>query len=238
MITDIHSHVLPGIDDGAKDWRMTLDMLDKSYEAGVRTVMATPHHLPWKRPADPDEIRRLCREASDRFREEKKKEMKILPGQELFYYRELGDTLDERKALTLNDTSYVLVEFEESERYTVIREAVRDLQRHGYSVILAHFERYGALRKESCLDELLGMDVLMQSNAEEVRGGIFSQTARWLKNAYRQEMISFIGSDMHNLSSRPPVSAKDRAWFENNIPKPYLEELFSGNAEKLLGTGG
>ena len=45
---DIHTHILPGIDDGAADWKMSLGMVKASWKAGVRTIIATPHFLPWK----------------------------------------------------------------------------------------------------------------------------------------------------------------------------------------------
>ena len=59
-IWDIHSHCLPGIDDGAKDWDTAMQMLRASWDSGVRTVIATPHYLPWRTPLPPDHIRELC----------------------------------------------------------------------------------------------------------------------------------------------------------------------------------
>ena len=66
-IIDIHTHVLPGIDDGAENWDMSMEMLKIAWDSGVRRVIATPHFLPWKSQISPEKIRHMCREAQERF---------------------------------------------------------------------------------------------------------------------------------------------------------------------------
>lgn len=66
-IIDIHTHVLPGIDDGARDWDMALEMLKRSRDNGVRAVIATPHFVPWEGQIPPARIRQMCREAEEQI---------------------------------------------------------------------------------------------------------------------------------------------------------------------------
>lgn len=67
MVIDIHTHILPGIDDGAKDWDTCLEMLLKSAENGVKKVIATPHYLPWKQKSSSKEIESLCMQAKKKL---------------------------------------------------------------------------------------------------------------------------------------------------------------------------
>ncbi|MDO4418704.1 MAG: hypothetical protein Q4C02_10565, partial [Eubacteriales bacterium] len=149
-IWDIHSHCLPGIDDGAKDWEMSLRMLQASWDSGVRTVIATPHYLPWRsHPLGADLVRDLCTEAEDRCRRELGIRLRILPGEELYFHNSIVEDLREGRALTLAGTRTVLVEFSERVPWTELSAGLIQLCRSGYRPILAHAERYGCLRKES-----------------------------------------------------------------------------------------
>ena len=93
-IIDVHTHILPGIDDGAKNWDVCLDMINQSWGFGVRKIIATPHYLPWKKRISCEKIRSLCQEAEERFQQEWGRTMKIYPGSELYYHTDLLDKLE------------------------------------------------------------------------------------------------------------------------------------------------
>lgn len=237
-IWDIHSHCLPGIDDGAKDWEMSLRMLQASWDSGVRTVIATPHYLPWRRhPLDADRVRNLCAEAQERCRRKLGIGMRILPGEELYFHNAIVEDLRAGRALTLAGTRTVLVEFSERVPWTELSAGLIQLRRSGYRPILAHAERYGCLRKDDYFLEILDAGVYIQSNIQEVEGGLFSDMARWVKRKYREHEIHFTASDMHNLDTRPPISKDQLAWFEKKVDEAYRKELFSGNIRALLARG-
>ncbi|MEE3419771.1 MAG: CpsB/CapC family capsule biosynthesis tyrosine phosphatase [Lachnospiraceae bacterium] len=234
-ICDMHCHVLPGIDDGSKSWEMSMRMLKKSWDAGVRAVIATPHYLPWRHTIIAKDVPVLCQEATRRFKEEFGLDLPIYPGQELYYHIELVSAIEEGKALTLNGTRYVLVEFAEEENYSVMVEAAESLLRNGYQPIFAHVERFSALRNEKNLDDILGRGVLLQSNFEEPsNGGFLNGTVRWLAKRYKREEISFLGSDMHNLTKRMPVTSEQLEWFDKHLDEEYFQEIAWKNAEKIF----
>lgn len=236
-IWDIHSHCLPGIDDGAKDWDTAMQMLQASWDSGVRTVIATPHYLPWRTPVPTDHIRELCEEAMRRCSAELGISMTILPGAELYYHNAIVEDLREGRALTLADTHTVLVEFSERVPWTELHAGLIQLKRAGYRPILAHAERFGCLRKNDRFEEIIEAGILIQSNVQEVEGGMFSDMGRWVRKLYKNGNIHFAASDMHNLSSRPPISKEQLAWFDRKVDEEYREELFSGNIRKLLARG-
>ncbi len=227
-ICDIHSHILPGIDDGSRNWDMTLQMIQQSWDAGVRTMIATPHYLPWRDRLKKETVLYLAEEAQRKVDTELGIDMKILPGEELYYHSDLLAELSEGKALTMAGSRYVLVEFGEQSPYSEIRMAAQKFQRSPWKLIIAHVERYSALRKKEHFEEILTMNVELQSNAEEMKRGFLDPTKRWLKKRYGAKEITYIGSDAHDPSKRPPISEDDLKWFRENLDDNYRKDLFEG----------
>ena len=232
-IWDIHSHILPGIDDGSRNWDMTLQMVQQSWDAGVRTMIATPHYLPWHSRLKKETVLQLTEEAGQKIRHNLGIEMTVFPGEELYYHSELLEELKEGKALTLAGSRYVLVEFGEDTPYSEIRMAVDQFRRSPFKLIIAHVERFSALRKDACLEEVLSMGARLQSNAEEMERGLFDSTKRWLRKRYDAQEISYIGSDAHDPVKRPPLSAKSLKWFRDHLDGEYREALFFKNAVRI-----
>ncbi len=233
-IFDIHTHVLPGIDDGSQSWEMSIQMMRMAWDSGVRKIMATPHFVPWERQTLPVEIRRMCQEASQRFRVETGLDMSVLPGEELYYYSDLAADLEAGRAMTMNDTEYILVEFGVMVLFADLIKAVRNLHRNGYRVILAHYERYEALKKEGRLDQLLEEEVLLQSNLSAVKGGLLDQGARRIRRDYKRGIISFAASDMHNTSDRPPIDRQGIRRLTDILGEAETEKILYGNAAMIF----
>ena len=110
-IIDTHSHILPGLDDGASDMQESIRMLRQAGQQGIRGVIATPHYSGRFPNICPDRIRRLCREVQAQARARLKTEIQIWPGQEIMYSEDALSLLEEEKLLTIAGTRYVMVEF-------------------------------------------------------------------------------------------------------------------------------
>ena len=235
ILWDIHSHVLPGIDDGARDWDTTMAMIRKAADSGIGTIVATPHYLPWIEPIPIPKVRELCKEAESRFESLYRESVNILPGGELYYHSQLVDELEAGRVPTLNGTGAVLVEFSTAISFSELIKGVTELDSAGYTVIVAHIERYDCLRaKNDGAERLRDSGALLQSNISEIGGGFFDGTTRWLKGLYRHEIISFTASDMHNLKRRPPISEKDLDNLRRTVPEYYFGQLMCENAELYL----
>ena len=233
-IIDMHCHVLPGIDDGAGDWERTLDMLRIAAEAGVVAVIATPHWLPFAQSAPAEQVKQLCKEAEKKAKEKLGTSMRIFPGMELYYHTGLVEELESGKALTLAESRYVLVEFDPGAPFSQLLEAAEKLRRSSYNMVLAHCERYEALRDERHFRELQGKSVLFQSNVHVMSRGMLDARRRWLQKRLKHGDISFLSSDMHNLSSRPPFTNEALMWYKKHLGSTYLEALISGNVRSSI----
>lgn len=107
-VIDVHAHILPGIDDGSRDWDESRRLLEESYRQGIRYIIATPHYSRRGLPSDIYDL-------SEKLKEEARKiapDFQIGLGQETYYHEGLIENLKNGRALTLDGSQYVLVEFE------------------------------------------------------------------------------------------------------------------------------
>ena len=234
MMIDIHTHVLPGVDDGAKDWDMCLEMLKRSAENGIEKVIATPHFIPWRQSVTPNEIKKLCAEVQKKLLEKHGITMDIHCGNEIYYTLDAIQHLREGKILTLAGSRYVLVEFETRSSYQVFCRAVKEFRDAGYIPIIAHVERYECLSQSAKLQEIKEMGALLQMNVEAFQGGFFDQESRRAKKYLLEEKIDFLASDMHSLGRRSPIKEEELQWVRKKLNPKYQKALLYRNAEKIL----
>ena len=234
MKIDIHTHVLPGVDDGAKDWDICMKMLLQSAKNGVERIVATPHYLPWQKNAGADTIRDLCCKARERLQSEHGITLDIYPGNEIYYSIGVVEKLKKGEVLTLADSRYVLVEFQTAGPYQELCRAVRELRDGGYTPIIAHVERYQCLERSERIEELKEMGALMQMNVDTLGGGFLQKEGRRAKQCLKNGVIDFLASDMHDLERRSPISGEKLQWVYKKLDSKYQRELLGGNAEKIL----
>ncbi len=233
MLIDVHNHSMPGVDDGSQDSDMTFQMLQMAYEEGIRAIILTPHYksameneTTQKRYAA---YRRACLLA-----EKVSPRLKLYLGEELYYDSKMVQRLREGRALTLNGTQYVLVEFPVYVDYPYIRQAVQNLWAAGYLPVLAHIERYEALKKMDRVEELVELGAYIQVNAESVIGKSGFRTKHYLLRLIKNDLVHLVGTDAHNVSSRPPRMAECAEYLKKKAGPGRAQRLCSRNAKKIL----
>lgn len=220
---DFHTHILPGMDDGASDAAESLAMLQTSFQQGVDTVFATSHF--YADEEDPasflrrrDAAFRELREAYAGVKEELGPIPTILPGAEILYFPGMSDC-EELRPLALGTTGLLLIEPPVAPFSNTMLDEIEAVESYlGLVPVIAHLDRYCRLLNDFTLfDRLSQRRVLIQVN-----GSFFlhRQTERFALKMLEREMFQFLGSDCHNLTTRPPcldaVSLKIR---ENNLSK-------------------
>lgn len=233
-ITDIHCHVLPGIDDGARTEEESLKMLEMAYIQGICKVFATSHGSLEFPSSRPDIIHQKCRELEMRARAEIDPEIRIYPGQEILFSDSVPERLERGELLTLAGSPYVLLEFFPAASFATIYRAVRECGMSAYYPILAHIERYGALREEGRIEELTEAGAYMQMNYRIIGGRWYEPSVRWCRDMLKKQRIHFLGTDMHNTGTRAPEIKGAMKWLERNLDGAYLAKICRGNAESVL----
>lgn len=217
-MTDLHTHILPGIDDGASDFDTALEMLRAEIENHVDTVVLTPHYFVNEFGESDKEKIRL------RFEELKAKcdglPIRILLGAELYYHPYLAEQLKRHEALTMNGSDYILVEFSLVQKYYDLSDVFYNLQCYGYKVILAHPERYTYLTVEEIV-ELRRNGVLIQIDTSSVLGDFGKEAAKKAARLLRGDHVDFIASDAHSMGRRSPNLKKTLDHIEKKFKRKY-----------------
>lgn len=218
---DWHSHVLPQMDDGSKSIEETLELLKLLKEQGVNTVMATPHFY-----ADDEPLERFLerrKESYEKLSEALPKDApNILLGAELCYYSGVS-RLEGLEKLCIEGTRLLLLEmpFEHWTEHTV-RE-VRELAAQGsVTVILAHIERYIDMQDSGVFENLREYGVITQVNSSFF---VRNATKRKALKLLAKGEIQLLGSDTHNVASRPPTLDLAYNAIEKKFGKDMLYEI-------------
>lgn len=202
---DTHSHLLPGVDDGVKDFETALSCINEMKRNGINKIYVTPHFQTHRFKNDEDDIKR-------RFDELRKQINEQIPDIELQlageYLIDSGfeERLQTKQLLTIND-KYLLVEFSFNQSMLGMEELFFEMQMKGYEVILAHPERYLYLNKDSKLiHNLKEQGVYFQSNIMSF-GGFYGSES--MKRAYQyvdNGWIDFLGTDIHGRKYRDALA--------------------------------
>lgn len=242
---DLHSHILPGIDDGSNTPEMSYKLLQMLSKQGVDTVVATPHFYAYHN--DPqtflnnrkDAHKALCDYLHDREQvgaaigETPAPLPQILLGAEVAYFDGIG-RCEELPKLQLGESGLVLIEMPfGSWTKRMVDEVCMLPSQLGITAVLAHVERYPVRDQlHRFKAQLLDAGVMLQCNADAFLKGMKSR--RYLKMLDRCE-IHFLGSDCHNLTSRPPKLNAAVQVIEKKCGSLALERLHDLARDALLG---
>ncbi len=200
---DIHSHILPGVDDGAKDMETSLALLEMLKSQGVASVIATPHFYPEEDNAEG--YISAVQNAYNNLKQELigKDLPKVYLGCELRYFNGIGKS-DSIKQFVIKGTDYLLLELPYSAPITdiVLQDIINISERQGLMPILAHIERYNKVKGYKKLLKLISDGyALAHINA----GGIASrEEAKCCEKLIKSGYVSYVASDTHSVHSRPP----------------------------------
>lgn len=231
---DIHSHILPGLDDGAKNFDISLRMLRRAEEEQISDMILTPHYKPMRHNSSPDRVEDVLYELEER-KQAAGISVQLYLGNEIYYSSEVIPALREGKAFTMAGSSYVLTEFNPGEDYAYIRDAAYSLLAEGYSPILAHIERYECLMdKKVRVEELYDMGCCLQVNASSITGDNGMECKRNAKWLLKREYVHFVASDCHDDKRRMPGLAEAAAYVSRKYGEAYCGRIFRDNANALL----
>ena len=175
-LTDIHCHILPGVDDGADTMEEARKILRLEYRDGVRTIIATPHYREGMFEPAMKQVVKVYIQVREMARE---MGMHLYLGCEYHTNSRMVKDLRRRRRPSMVGSSYVLTEFSGAHNYEKIRNQVYDLLTEGYQPILAHIERYPCLREDiRKVRELVDLGAYIQMNAGAILGESGNLTRR------------------------------------------------------------
>ena len=232
---DVHTHILPEVDDGASSMEMTKEMLQEAYRQGIRSIIATPHYIKGEKKVPIEQLRQCVYEVQKEAHRISP-EFRLYLGNELYYSDSVLEDVKNGLASTLADSDYILIEFSVTSEYRELYQALRKAIEIGYRPILAHMERYHCLyKKYDKIEELLSLGVYLQMNASSVIGGLFDSRANYCRKLIQENYIHLLGSDCHNMEYRPPkMSEAVEVLRKKKIAESTLEKILFHNPQRIL----
>ena len=229
---DFHSHVLPGIDDGAKDTDTAVAMLQASVLQGVTTVVCTPHYYGKRSPQSFIERRQA---AYKRLQPKLPEGVSLRLGAEVYFTEDTAAAYEDLALLAIENTPYILLELPFTKRYGErLYEKLDELMAEtGLTPIIAHVERYPVvLAKPSIATRLVDMGCLLQVNAEAFET---TSVKSFVHCLMQKGMIHVIGSDMHNTEARPQSMQRYTSAIEKLNGKQMAKKIADIGAGILRG---
>lgn len=232
-MVDFHSHIIYGVDDGAKDKEMTLAMLRTAVDSGTDKIVATPHYVRGRFQVHRDDINEQVKILRDLAQGENLG-IDIYKGQEVYYSKNLLSYYEEGAIGTLGNTRYMLAElpirgFNPEE----VIDTFYELQLKGIVIILAHPERYRDFIVEpSLINRFVAEGFLFQLNTGSLAGYFGKEVRKTAEIFVKHRIYSVLGSDAHRSEGRTTDMRSGAIELDNLVPG-YLEEI-NINSERIL----
>ena len=235
MQIDIHSHIIPGVDDGSPDLETSLGLLRMAAENGTTDIIATPHVIDVSTTLTWDAIRRYV-EALQKEADDRGIPIKIHPGAETELNWDLLELMQkDHSAFCLAGSRYCLMEMPSLMLPPHLEEMIYELQLLDIVPVLAHPERQMQLmEKPQMLLDLLRKGCAAQSNGGSVTGVFGPRVKHNVKHLLQQNVIAFMGSDAHNLRHRNTDLKGAREKIIEHYGEGQATELFETRPQYIL----
>lgn len=227
---DIHSHLIPGIDDGSKDLEMSREMVEAMMAAGFKRAITTPHVMSDAYRNKRDGIIAGCDKLNE-WLSSNEIDFEVTPSAEYYVDEAFEAMIGKEELLSFGgDKKYVLFETSYVNQPLSFDSVIFDLQAAGYQPVLAHPERYGYLWKEELLkfQQMKEKGLLFQVNIGSFSGAYDIRARKIATMLAKADMIDFLGTDMHR-----PVQT--RSWEKAWEKSAELRDL--AGSERLLNSG-
>lgn len=230
-LTDIHQHLLWGIDDGADSREIMYSMLREAQRQGIKTIVATSHARPGLQPFDMGLYTERLTEAQC-FCKTEDLGICVLPGAEIAWTHQTPLALRQGRIPAMGGTDYVLLELWRNISWQAAQDAVKQLTRAGYCPVLAHPERYLAFIRspKRTLQFRNETGALLQLNADTVLSPRNYWERRFTEYLLKEGAVDAIASDAHDCINRPVNMEAAYQWLTIHTDAAYAKELvtFSG----------
>lgn len=231
---DLHSHILDSIDDGAKSFDESCQMINEAIQNGVTDIFATPHYI----------LESKKYEAANEIKEEKIKILKskfkgkinLHLGNEIYINNQIEELISENKIKPLANSKYLLIELPIVNEFPALDKYLFRLRSKGYMIIIAHPERYHYFRED--FDKVVALckqGVLFQGSYMSLYGVYGPDSKKMFKKMLKHQCYSFIASDIHH-SNKGFYEKLDDVFHKvvKVTSKEYANKIFNENGLKVI----
>ena len=231
---DFHTHILPNIDDGSRSIDETFNLIKEAKEVGFDGIILTSHYIENFYETDVPERDVWVKAISENLGV-KGIDTDLYLANEIYISENMMGLLEQRKASTINNSCYVLFELPLNEEPLNLYDVIYSLQENKLIPILAHPERYSFVQKEpELIYDLIEKGCLMQANYGSIIGQYGVKAEYIVKKFLENNMIHFLGSDVHRQNSIYPKIPFALEKIKEIVGEEKLEELTTINPKLVL----
>ena len=231
-MVDIHSHILPMLDDGAETLEEALIMASMAAQSGIYHIVASSHgnYYPYTLEEYRDSFYML-----QSALKEKGIPVKLYPGMEVFMDEQAISMIESGQLLSVNATNNLLVEFPFEENPETVCKYIAKLQRKRYNIILAHPERFVFIQKDPELAYYLEeTGCILQVNQGSILGVFGEKCRKLVLKMMNDGIVKVIATDAHDARYRSPSMQKLFAFLKKNYSSKEIHLWLSENPSRIL----
>lgn len=231
-IVDIHTHILPGVDDGAKTIDESLKIIEYLSNQGITDIALTSHYIKnTKYDANEQERKSIFEELKKQAKDYK---VNLYLGNEVYLCEDILELLEKKEIITLNNSKYLLIELPLTGYINSLPNILCELINHGITPIIAHPERYQFLQKHNKrIQELLEFNCLLQCNIDSITGKYGRKAKKLMKWLLKKDLVQLVATDTHYVEKKK-VLKKSFKKLKKVVGKEKYKELTEINPMKIL----
>ena len=232
---DVHSHILYEIDDGSRNIEESLEIIKNYNKIGIKNIIATPHYINNSSYVSKrDNNLKLLNILKEKLKENNI-DTNLYLGNEIYIDEEIESLLKNNIISSLNDTKYLLIELPMSGNKDNYYDIFIDLINSGYTVVLAHPERYASFQQDfNRIYELNDIGVLFQCNIGSLIGEYGKHSKKTIKRMLKENLIFMFGTDIHHNRKDYSFYNKAKSKLRKYVSEEKIKELLEDNASKII----
>lgn len=234
---DLHSHILFGIDDGASDLGVSLEMARRAVDDGVEVMACTPHFFPGLFDPSPADVTHRVAVLNDALADSGI-DLAVVSGCEAHVRPDMVGRLRSGKLLAIHHGRYVLCELPEAVRPPNLDHLFFNMLTAGYIPLLAHVERYAWARRDvAWISRMAESGILVQITAGSLLGEYGRGAQSLAITLLQKNLVHIVASDAHDTRRRPPGLSRARDFVTREMGRGMASRLFSTTPESILMSG-
>ena len=231
---DIHTHIIPNIDDGSRSVEETFKLINEAEEAGFTDIILTPHYITNYYETPGAEVK-FWTESLQKIVDEKNLGVKLHSGMEIYISEELSELVKNETVITLANSKYILIELPMNTTMKNVDEILFIMRNMGYNVIIAHPERYNCIQENiEYAIQLVEEGCMLQSNYGSIVDIYGKEAKKTLKKLLKMNLVSFLGTDTHKEGTIYPIMPQIIKKLRKVISEEKLYEITTENPRKIL----
>ncbi len=231
---DIHSHIIPNVDDGARSVEETFNILKEAQEAGFTDVILTSHFLLNYYETNAQELI-FWKEKLQEILKKQGTKINLHSGMEIYITNQMEELLENKKILTLANSRYMLIELPLATNVKYFDYVVYYLEAKGIKPIIAHPERYKCVQKDpDIVEEYIEKGCLIQCNYGSIVNLYGREAEKTIKTLLKKNQVHFLGSDVHRENGTYLIILDAIKKIRKIIGENKINEITTINPKKIL----